>query len=219
MARPSNTTERREQIANALERVMATKGYAGASIGDVATEAGLTPGLVHYHFASKLEILEAVLARLIGDHQAALRAALERCASPQEELAAFIDVHLATGATARPHALACWVTLSAEALREEIVQARFEAALRELASQLEEILRRGARQGAFRATLTRPSAAARASAAILATIQGYYALAATARSLVPRGSAAEAMRQMTAGLVEPSPLPRKSVRSPARRSR
>jgi TetR/AcrR family transcriptional repressor of bet genes len=40
-----------------------------------------------------------------------------------------------------------------------------------------------------------------AAAAILATIQGYFVLGATARELVPRGSAARAAAAMCEGLV------------------
>jgi len=65
MARPSNTDQRREQITRALQAVMAKKGYDRASISEIAAAAGLAAGLVHYHFDSKLEILLAVLDRLV----------------------------------------------------------------------------------------------------------------------------------------------------------
>ena len=57
MPRPSNTQERRQQIVEALLDVMAAEGYAGASIQAIAAAAGLNPGLVHYHFKSKQQVL------------------------------------------------------------------------------------------------------------------------------------------------------------------
>src|SRR5688500_4811014 len=106
MARPSNTEERRHQILDALLRVMARKGYDGAAVTDVAAEAGLTPGLVHYHFENKLEILIELLRRLVARHEEALDRALEAAdRSPPAQLAAFIDFHLSLGPTADPDAL------------------------------------------------------------------------------------------------------------------
>ena len=52
---------RQRQIVRGLMRAMAKQGYAGAPISAIAREAGLTPGLVHYYFESKREILLAVL--------------------------------------------------------------------------------------------------------------------------------------------------------------
>jgi len=66
MARPSNTDERRLQIMGALVKVMAKRGYDGASVADIARAARLTPGLVHYHFKNKQEILLAALRDLVA---------------------------------------------------------------------------------------------------------------------------------------------------------
>lgn len=53
--------DKRHQIVDAALRVMSEKGYDKASIKDIATEAGITPGLVHYYFSNKQEILISVL--------------------------------------------------------------------------------------------------------------------------------------------------------------
>src|SRR5262249_30829735 len=98
MARPSNTDERREQITQAMVKVMARRGYDGASIGDIAKAARLTPGLVHYHFKSKQEILLEALHLLVVRHEAKLDERLAAVAGdPGAEVAAFIDVHLGVG--------------------------------------------------------------------------------------------------------------------------
>ena len=61
MARPSNADLRRRQIAAALARLLPVTGFRGASTKAIAQEAGLSAGLVHHHFSSKLEILLLVL--------------------------------------------------------------------------------------------------------------------------------------------------------------
>jgi TetR/AcrR family transcriptional repressor of bet genes len=199
MPRPSNTEERRDQILDGLLRAMARKGYEGATIADVASGAHLTPGLVHYHFENKLEILIQLLRRLVARHDAALARALEAAAPhPSAQLAAFLEFHLSLGPTADPDALACWVTLSGEAIRQNSVRKEFDAALASLRDRLAEIIRRGVAQAEF--TCEDADAAA---AALLAAIQGYFVLAATARGLIPRGSAAASARSMAEGLVRP----------------
>src|SRR5688572_24235760 len=111
MPRPSNTDTRRRQITGALRRVMARQGYERASVADIAAAARLAPGLVHYHFESKLDILLALLDELAAEHHERLGAALDAAgASPRARLAAFIDFHLSTR-SADPEALACWITL------------------------------------------------------------------------------------------------------------
>jgi TetR/AcrR family transcriptional repressor of bet genes len=183
---------------------MARKGYDGASIADVARAAGLTPGLVHYHFKDKLEILLAVLDGVVAEHEARLDRALAKVAGdPVAELAAFVDAHLALGRSADPEALACWITIGAEALRQPRVGRAFARTLRGLRDRLLAIVARGVAGGVFRTA--DPEVAA---AALLAAIQGYYAVGATARELVPRGSAARAARAMASGLLVPKrPFP------------
>ena len=200
MPRPSNTEERRKQIAGALIKVMARRGYDGASVAGIAKAARLTPGLVHYHFASKQEILLAALDELVARHAARLEERLGAAGEddPLAQVAAFIDVHLAVGAHADPEALACWVLISGEALREPKVRAGFHAALARLSGRLTAIIRRGVERSVFAAVEAEPAAAA-----LLAAIQGYFVLAATARTLIPRGSAAAATKQMAEGLLRP----------------
>jgi TetR/AcrR family transcriptional repressor of bet genes len=196
MARPSNSDARREQISDALIRVMAKRGYDGASVADIAKAARLTPGLVHYHFESKQEILLLALERLVNRHLARLDARLVSVAGDAwAELHAFIDFHLGLGADQDPEALACWILLSGEALREPKIGAALEHALSALTERLHASIRRGVSQGVL--ACERPDAAA---SALVATIQGYFMLAATARSLIPKGSAASCVKQMAEGL-------------------
>ena len=197
MGRPSNTEERRSQIANGLMKVMAKRGYDGASIADVAAAARLTPGLVHYHFKDKREILLAALGDLVGRHDARLAQALERAGGdPLKEVNGFIDFHLGLGADADPQALACWILLSGEALREPKVRVEYERALGATVSRLTEAIHRGVDASVFRCDDVKA-----ASSALVATIHGYFVLAATARSLIPRGSAAASAKKMAAGLL------------------
>ncbi|MDY0000877.1 MAG: TetR/AcrR family transcriptional regulator [Polyangia bacterium] len=200
MPRPSNTRERRDQIASALIHVMSERGYERASIGQIAHAAGLTQGLVHYHFGSKQEILISVLSELRRRHGKELETALERAGSrPIRRLEAFIDLHLGPMAYRDGEALACWIFLSGQALMEPSVRSAFEGVLEGPTSALEEIIEEGLAVGDF--GRGEPSSSA---IALMATIHGYFLLGATARSMIPKGSAAKETRAIASGLLAPS---------------
>src|SRR5512146_1744508 len=130
MPRPSNTVERRAQIVKGLRRVMARRGYDGASTTELARAAGLTPGLVHYHFTDKREILLALvndLAREAGER--AGRALSRAGAAPLARLESYLDAFLSLETEPDPEAVACWIAIGAEAIRDARVRRAFGAAL------------------------------------------------------------------------------------------
>ena len=197
MARPSNKALRRKQIAEALGSVLATEGYDGATIAAIAAEAGLTPGLVHYHFGSKQEILLHMIDLLLQKYRESLSQALSDAGDdPGARLAAFLDAHLAVGAHADAEAMAAWVILGGESLRQPEVRVAYAEALEGIAASLRVILDDGIAAGAF--DCPDPDAAC---AALVSLIQGYFLIAMVHRSLIPRGSAATAARRMALGLV------------------
>jgi AcrR family transcriptional regulator len=57
--RRQQAEERREQILDAALRVFSEKGYAGASIRDIAREVGVTEGLLYHYFESKDQLMQA----------------------------------------------------------------------------------------------------------------------------------------------------------------
>ena len=81
------------------------------------------------------------------------------------------------------------------------MRAGVERALASTIDVAEQILLRGA--GAGELSLAIP--VREAACAIVAAIQGYYVLAASARELLPRGSAAPALKRMVTGIVGAAP--------------
>ena len=60
---------RRDQILDAALRLFAARGYDGASMKEIAAEAGIAPALIYHYFASKEDLLhEAVNTRSMVPH-------------------------------------------------------------------------------------------------------------------------------------------------------
>ncbi|WNG19363.1 TetR family transcriptional regulator [Cystobacter fuscus] len=193
MARPSNTEERRRQIVQGLLRVMAERGYERASIAEIAKAAGLSPGLVHYHFAQKQEVLLALMEQLAERGRERVKARLARTkGGPRARVEAFIESFLATGDHAEPEAVAAWVTISAEALRQPEVREAYDKVVRADLAHLEELV--GEVLGRERARAV--------AAGLFAAIQGYFVLSTAAPGLIPPGSAAGTVKRMAAGLLD-----------------
>jgi TetR/AcrR family transcriptional repressor of bet genes len=194
MPRPSNTEERRQQIVGGLLKVMAERGYERASVGEIAKAAGLSPGLVHYHFSDKQEILLTLVEQLAATARQRVAARLARVkdADARAKVDAFLDAFLATGGDADPAAVASWVTISAEAIRQPEVRAAYEKVVRADLEQLESLVAAVAGRRKARAL----------AAGLFAAVQGYFVLSASAPGLVPPGSAAGTVKRMAAGLLD-----------------
>ena len=196
MGRPITSPARRAQIVDAMLRVMSARGSERASIAAIADAAELTPGLVHYHFRNKQEVLLALLERLeliIGERVERFEAG---ATSPRKRLAAFLDAYLARDPDARPEAVACWVALGTEALTRPEVGAAYRALVER---QI------GALESRVRAVLDDEGGdVARAPAiasGLFAAIEGAFRLATIAPGVIPQGSAASTLRAMTEGLL------------------
>jgi TetR/AcrR family transcriptional repressor of bet genes len=105
---------RRAELTAAFARVLATHGYAGATVAAVAREAGVAPGLVHHHFASKQDLLSSLLDDLMDRFRERTR----RYEPEQGPLEAYVSAALALDGTADTIAARCWVGVLAEAVRD-----------------------------------------------------------------------------------------------------
>ena len=59
-----SANDKRQRLINAAYKVFSRKGFYSASIKDVANEADITPGLVHYYFKNKEELLFSVQSEM-----------------------------------------------------------------------------------------------------------------------------------------------------------
>ena len=71
-ARRADDDGRRAELISAASRVIAQHGIAAATTRRIAEEAGVPPGLVHYWFSGKDELLEAVIADTLASIETAV---------------------------------------------------------------------------------------------------------------------------------------------------
>jgi AcrR family transcriptional regulator len=82
---------RRTQLTRAAYKVVGEKGYNEFTIKDIAVEAGLSTGLVHYYFKNKEELLFTLLKEMNANLKYNLNKALTVLEEPQDKLLAFCD--------------------------------------------------------------------------------------------------------------------------------
>ncbi|RPI96241.1 MAG: TetR family transcriptional regulator [Spirochaetales bacterium] len=82
---------RRTQLTAAAYRVVSRKGYYNFTIKDIAREAGLSTGLVHYYFKDKQELLFTLLKEMNNNLRVFLNRALAKSDDPREKLSIFLD--------------------------------------------------------------------------------------------------------------------------------
>jgi AcrR family transcriptional regulator len=82
---------RRAQLTAAAYKVVAQKGYNDFTIKDIAEEAGLSTGLVHYYFKNKEDLLFKLLKEMNANLRDNLKKALLELTEPKDKLLAFCD--------------------------------------------------------------------------------------------------------------------------------
>lgn len=90
LSRQDKVKERRRSLLDAAVRVIERKGLIGATMNDIASEAGCAYGGVAFHFKSKEGMLLAALDHVIEDYdRVAAEVKLDR---PEDRLKAGLDL-------------------------------------------------------------------------------------------------------------------------------
>ncbi len=94
MATPASSEPgTRGRILDAAERLVQSRGFNGFSYADVASELGVTKASLHYHFPSKAELGEALIARYTERFVAALGQIDADGLAPAAKLAAYAALY------------------------------------------------------------------------------------------------------------------------------
>jgi TetR/AcrR family transcriptional repressor of nem operon len=82
------------QILDAAERLVQSRGFNGFSYAHVAAELHITKAALHYHFAGKGELGEALMARYAARFADALASVESRLDDAPSRLDAYADLYL-----------------------------------------------------------------------------------------------------------------------------
>ena len=88
--RPANRPSRRHEILTAAIELLAVQPPDQIAVSDIAAQAGMTPAAFYYHFTSKDEILDEIIAEFAGDWSKLVGGLLPELTHP-EDLIDFID--------------------------------------------------------------------------------------------------------------------------------
>jgi AcrR family transcriptional regulator len=121
MPRPSVEAERRPQILAAACEVIATAGIPALRLADVAREAGVSSGTVHYYFETKKDVITAAFEFNLTDSLARRQ---ELLTSGKDSLAILHDLveSYLPNDELSVRAWKVWLALWAEGSRDAVLQ-------------------------------------------------------------------------------------------------
>lgn len=85
---------RRAQIVTAAVETIAEVGYQRASMGRIGARAGISRGLISYHFAGKSELISQVITTVYSDAAAFMTPMIDAEITPAGRLRAYIGSNL-----------------------------------------------------------------------------------------------------------------------------
>jgi TetR/AcrR family transcriptional regulator, transcriptional repressor for nem operon len=94
MARPTTASETSTRILDIAERLVQTRGFNAFSYADVAKALNVTKASLHYHFATKAELGESLVARYRTSFLGALQRIDETCSDAAVKLSAYVGIYV-----------------------------------------------------------------------------------------------------------------------------
>lgn len=148
---------RRTQIVKCAIDTMAELGYTRASLSEIAKRAGVSKGVISYHFAGKAELTKQVVIALHGDARRLIETELTSAPTATQALRGYLEANLAFIQNNPDH-----VRVLADIVmnfRGDDGQAHYGVDDADsLLHPLQEILHNGQHTGEFRDFATRPMA-------------------------------------------------------------
>ncbi|MGH2507076.1 MAG: TetR/AcrR family transcriptional regulator [Ktedonobacteraceae bacterium] len=144
---------RRQQIIEATIQTIAKLGYVQASLAGIAKEIGVSKGVISYHFVSKDDLIEQVIATLQARSTVYLQSQVDVQTSARDKLRACIEASFDFAQAHRDHMVALvalLVSFGSSEARQRFYASGYGPARR----YLEAILELGQQTGEFRSLST-----------------------------------------------------------------
>jgi AcrR family transcriptional regulator len=85
--------QRRSQIVDTAIQTIATQGFSQASLAEIAKEAGISKGVISYHFDGKEELVEEILRSLLRKPAEFVKERVSRATTALEKLRAYVEAN------------------------------------------------------------------------------------------------------------------------------
>jgi AcrR family transcriptional regulator len=141
--------EKAQRIVEAMRSSVARRGVAGSTFDNVAREAGVSRGLLHYYFGTKERLLAEVVRHDADVRMTLLDTQLATAATPDDVLERLVS-SLEEFVADEPEIIALIFELFALSRRHEEVAAEYAQLTRRTREQLAAILRTKQEEGAVR---------------------------------------------------------------------
>lgn len=146
------------RILAAAGTMIARYGYAEATFDKIAKQAGVSRGLLHYHFRTKEQMLAQVLTRNLREATAMLREVLAQANSADELATRMVDT-LSRLHSENPSYFATYIEGLGTARQSRVVRKEFSRRYREFRATLRDGLRNMIERGAIAPSLPAPTIA------------------------------------------------------------
>ena len=153
MTEASSPTDTRTRILDVAERLVQTRGFNGFSYADVAAELNIAKPSLHYHFATKGDLGEALILRYAARFATALQSIAERPDDARRKLDAYVALY--TDVLRDQRMCLCGMLAAEYPTLPEPMRTAVTAFFDDNETWLERVLDAGREQGALR--LTGPS--------------------------------------------------------------
>lgn len=137
--RRAEPDERREMLVAATLRCLVRDGHAGISVRRIATEAGVSVGLLNHHFGSIDALIADTYQKIASELTTALRQEIQQAATPAQKMDAFL-VGSFSPRVMDPQLLGVWVVFWSLIRHSEHVSQSHEKSYRAYLDLLRQLL-------------------------------------------------------------------------------
>ncbi len=139
---------RRKQIVDTAIRTIATRGFANTTLNNIAEAAGVSTGVITYHFRNKNDLIEQSIKKLFEAPNEYVIGRVERQSAQSDRLRTYIEATIRFNMENRDHCVALiysFSSITSQAHRQQVI-AKHHTKIRRF---LEKILRDGQAAGEF----------------------------------------------------------------------
>ncbi|WP_248962719.1 TetR/AcrR family transcriptional regulator [Sphaerisporangium perillae] len=146
-SRADQADQRRAELLDAARRVVLERGISNTRVADIAKATNVSGGLIHYHFATKDELITAMLRVTIDGEVARLKELVQAEGPAAERLDRVLRYYIPRSRTDQSWLL--WIDAFAAGLRETVVRDILLELETAWIGAVEQVIQAGVDSGAF----------------------------------------------------------------------